>query len=156
MQPIMKFIVVFILAFTLSACSIVPERQARDAIVIDLQKHANKALLDMSLEDFNNPNGNMYTIGINNEVFGIDAKPAESDKVDGQATDAWLANYRAQVAKAKRDVFAEAGVDWSKVKNEYPAFANLSAVLTAEEVIYLLRVEGVYIWADEGLKPAVL
>ena len=156
MQHLVKFIVAFSLVFTLSACSIVPERQARDAIAIDLQKHANEALLDMPLDDFNNPNGNIYTIGINNEVFGINSKPAEGDKVNGRATDAWLANYRAQVAKAKRDVFTEAGVDWAKVKNEYPAFSNLSAVLTAEEVIYLLRVEGVYIWADEGLMPTVL
>jgi|SRR3989339_72137 len=156
MQHIVKFIVVFALVFALSACSIVPERQVRDAIAVDLQKHANNALLDMPLDDFNNPEGNMYTVGLNHEVFGINSNPAESDKVDGRATDAWQANYRAQVAKAKRDVFAKAGVNWSKVKNEYPAFANLSAVLTAEEVIYLLQVESVYIWAEEELKPAVL
>lgn len=156
MPSVMKLIVAFGLIFSLSACSLVPERQARDAIAVDFQKHANQALLDMPLDDFNNPNGNMYTVGISSKVFGINSKPAESDMVDGQASAAWQANYRAQVAKAKRDVFAEAGVSWSKVKNEYPAFSNLSAVLTADEVIYLLRVEGVYIWADEDLKPAVL
>lgn len=156
MQSVIKLIVVFGLIFSLSACSLVPERQARDAIAVDFQKHANQALLDMPLDDFNNPNGNMYIVGVNSEVFGINSKPAESDMMDGQASSEWQANYRAQVAKAKRDVFAEAGVSWSKVKDEYPAFSNLSAVLTADEVIYLLRVEGVNVWADEGLEPAAL